>query len=282
MSSYHDSQTMYIQSATLLIRDLGRSIEFYQDFLGFQLMTDPSGKVSFSADGIHSLLNLIEYRAALPYDLTLGLYHIAYRVPHVSALSEVIYRLKEKRYPITGASDHGVSLAIYLDDPDGNGIEIYCDREHTLWPQDDGKMTMWTKPLDIVDVMRHLPSIPSLTMHVETIIGHMHFHVKNLKEASVFFCDILGFQPTLSDMKSALFISDRGYHHHLGLNTWNGQVPLPKEKQVGLKSYVLHIPSHQYPALLRRLAQHHIPLIVEGEMRYIVDILNQKIFFNVA
>jgi catechol 2,3-dioxygenase len=281
MSTYHDTQTMHIQSATLLIKDLKRSIEFYRDILGFELISSESGKATFGADRKHPLLYLIEHRAALPYDLTLGLYHIAYLVPSRSALAEVIHRLKHQRYPVTGASDHGVSEALYLDDPDGNGIEIYRDRETSEWPIEDGKMTMYTKPMDILDVMRHLPDQPSLSIHHDTIIGHMHFHVKDLKDAESFYCEVLGFQPVLNYMKSALFISDQGYHHHLGLNTWNGPAPLPKEKQVGLKSYELYVPKDQYPSLLRRLAQHHIPLIVEDESRYITDILNQKIFFNV-
>jgi catechol 2,3-dioxygenase len=272
---------MHIQSATLLIKDLKRSIEFYRDILGFQLIKSESGKATFGADQNHPLLYLIEHRAALPYDLTLGLYHIAYLVPSRRALAEVIFRLKHQRYPVTGASDHGVSEALYLDDPDGNGIEIYRDRDTHEWPIEDGKMTMYTKPMDILDVMRYLPDQPSLTIHQDTLIGHIHFHVKDLKEAETFFCEVLGFQPVLNYMKSALFISDQGYHHHLGLNTWNGPAPLPKEKQVGLKSYELYVPKDQYPSLLRRLAQHHIPLIVEDESRYIIDILNQKIFFNV-
>jgi catechol 2,3-dioxygenase len=281
MSTYHNAQTMHIQSATLLIKDLKRSIEFYADILGFHLISSESWKAVLGSNHSQPMLHLIEHRAALPYDITLGLYHIAYLVPSRSALAEVIFRLKNKRYPVTGASDHGVSEALYLDDPDGNGIEIYRDRDSSEWPIEEGKMTMFTKPMDILDVMRHLPEAPSRSIHPDTIIGHLHFHVKDLKEAETFYCNILGFQPVLNYMKSALFISDQGYHHHLGLNTWHGEAPLPKEKQVGLKSYTLYVPKDQYPTLLRRLAQYHIPLIVEGEMRYIIDLLNQKVFFNV-
>ncbi len=281
MSKFFDSGSMHFKSATLLIKDLKRSIEFYTDILGFKLISNESGKASFGTDSNIPLLHLVEHRAALPFDITLGLYHIAYLVPSRSALAEVIYRLKNKRYPVTGASDHGVSEALYLDDPDGNGIEIYRDRDQSEWPMEEGKMTMYTKAMDILDVMRHLPEQPLLQMHENTVIGHMHFHVKDLKEAETFYCDVLGFQPMLNYMKSALFISDQGYHHHLGLNTWNGPAPLPKEKQVGLKSYEIHIPKEQYPALLRRLTHHHIPLIVEGETKYIYDLLNQKIIFDV-
>jgi catechol 2,3-dioxygenase len=281
MSMYHDSKSMHIQSATLLIRDLKRSIEFYRDILGFRLIENASGKASFGASDHQVILQLIEHRAALPFDLTLGLYHIAYLVPSRTQLAEVIYRLKKNKYPVTGASDHGVSEALYLDDPDGNGIEIYCDRDASQWPMENGQMTMYTKRMDILDVMRHLPEEPSLTMHPDTQIGHLHFHVKDLKEAEVFYCEILGFKPILNFMKSALFISDQGYHHHVGLNTWNGPAPIPKEKQVGLKSYVLHVPKDQYPNLMRRLSHHHIPLIVDDDQRYIVDLLNQRIYFSV-
>jgi len=281
MYIFHNKNTMHFKSLTLLIQDMRRSLAFYVEILGLNILSQSSHEVVLTANGVDPLIALIEDRNALPINITQGLYHFALLLPSRGALALVIKQLRDKHYPISGASDHGVSEAIYLDDPDGNGIEIYRDLEESLWPIENGKMTMYTKALDVPAVMAELPK--NQIYHVDTnmILGHLHFHVANLKDAEHFFCKAIGFDPVLNYMKSALFISNQGYHHHLGLNIWNGDAPLNKIKQVGLKSYVLFVPKVDYPAFVRRLTEHRISLIIEGDQKYVTDILNQKIIIHV-
>ena len=281
MSIYHESTSMHFQEITLLIKNIKRSLEFYQEILGLQVIEQFQNRTVLSANRKDPLIILLEDRNAIPLGITLGLYHFALLLPDRGSLSHVIKQLIDKRYPITGASDHGVSEAIYLDDPDGNGIEIYHDRIESEWPLEHGKMTMFTKPMDIESVMKELPQTPYLNISEQTIMGHLHFHVANLKDAEEFYSKALGFQVVLNYMKSALFISDQGYHHHLGLNIWNGDVPLNGEKQVGLKSYVLVVPKENYPAFTRRLQDHRVTILVDEHYKYLLDPLGQRIIIRV-
>jgi len=281
MYKFHNESTMHFKSITLLIQDMRRSLAFYVDILGLHLLTQNQHEVVLTADGKNPLIQLIEDRNALPIEITQGLYHFALLLPNRGALALVIKQLRDKHYPVSGASNHGVSEAIYLDDPDGNGIEIYRDFEESIWPVENGKMTMFTKALDVASVMAELPKNQAYHVDPHMILGHLHFHVANLKDAENFYCKALGFDPVLNYMKSALFISNKGYHHHLGLNIWNGDAPLNKTKQVGLKSYVLFVPKNDYPLFVRRLTEHRVSLIIEGDQKYLNDILNQKIIIEV-
>jgi len=282
MYKFHNKDTMHFKSLTLLIQDMRRSLAFYVDILGLHLLTQNAHEVLLTADGINPLIQLIEDRNALPIDITQGLYHFALLLPNRGALALVIKQLRDKHYPISGASDHGVSEAIYLDDPDGNGIEIYRDLDESLWPTENGNMTMFTNALNVPAVMAELPKNQSYQVDSNMILGHLHFHVASLKDAENFYSKALGFDMVLTYMKSAIFISNKGYHHHLGLNIWNGDAPLNKVKQVGLKSYVLFVPKNDYPAFVRRLTDHRISLITDGDIKYIKDILNQRIILEVS
>jgi catechol 2,3-dioxygenase len=281
MSKFHTSTIMHFQEVTLLIKDMKRSIEFYTQILGLHIMDQSQRQVVLSANQKDPLIILIEDRNALPLGITVGLYHFALLLPNRSSLAHVIQQLMDQRYPITGASNHGVSEALYLDDPDGNGIEIYRDREESEWPLEHGKMTMFTRAMDVENIMKELPKSPYLHINERTIMGHLHFHVGHLKSAEDFYCKALGFQPVLYYMKSALFISDGGYHHHLGLNIWNGDAPLNSEKQVGLKSYALAIPKEKYPAFTRRLQDQRVAIMVDESYKYLIDPLGQRIIIRV-
>ncbi|MFH0767583.1 MAG: VOC family protein [Bacillota bacterium] len=279
MSKYHTKDTTHVKSITLLVRDFKRALEFYVDILGLSIIQKERHIVILSANQVDPLITLIEDRNALPLDITLGLYHYALLLPNRIELAKMIKQLTSKSYPISGASDHGVSEALYLDDPDGNGIEIYCDKDESEWPRENGELSMFTKGMDIGSVMSELSSEDIFEkISPQTLIGHLHFHVDNLDQARVFYVDVLGFNPMYTYLDSALFISSSGYHHHLGVNTWNGHAPLNKEKQVGLKSYVLNVPSRDYLTLIRNLSQHHLNVLTDGEQKYIIDILGQKIY----
>ncbi len=280
MFKFHQPDVMHIKSITLLVLDLKRSIEFYTDILGFSILEKTIKEVKLTVNHKDTLVTLIEDRAAIPYDETLGLYHVAFLLPSQKCLAETIRRLTEKRYPITGASDHGVSQAIYLDDPDGHGIEIYTDYDESLWPQDDSNLNMFTEPLNIHKIMSKLGDSSMDKLSEETIIGHLHFHVPTLEEGIKFFCDGLGFKVTLRYGPSAIFIADKDYHHHIGMNTWLNNAELTKEKQIGLKSYVLHVPKDQYFPFLKRLQNEHITLFTDGERSYLVDPMFQKVYID--
>jgi len=186
------------------------------------------------------LLELQEDRAAVPRpQRSAGLFHVAILVPSRAALGRSLRRLAERRWPISGASDHLVSEALYLDDPDGLGLEIYRDRPREQWQVRDGEVAMATDPLDLQGVHGEPGAeAPWAGLDAGTSIGHVHLHVPHLDTAEAFYCGRIGFTSTLRRYPGALFVAAGGYHHHLGLNVWAGiGAPPPPANAVGLRSF---------------------------------------------
>jgi catechol 2,3-dioxygenase len=172
-----------------------------------------------------------------------GLYHFAVLVPTRSDLARSLRRIAEQRYPIQGAADHLVSEAVYLADPDGNGIEIYRDRPREEWPRVAGNIQMATDPLDLYALLGEAEGAPGDgRLPAGTRIGHMHLQIADLAAAERFYVDVLGLDIVVR-MPSALFVSAGGYHHHLGLNTWQsrGGSPAPAGS-AGLRYFSIRVP----------------------------------------
>lgn len=236
----------HIGEVSLAVRDLDRSRAFYQELLGFE-ETDRTGRsCSLGPPGGRRLIELVETpQATARPRRSAGLYHFAILVPSRAALGRSLRRLAERRWPLTGASDHLVSEALYLEDPDGLGIEIYRDRPRAEWPMRNGQLAMATDPLDVQAVHDEPGAEASWTgLEAATVIGHVHLHVPHLDTAEALYRGRIGFEPTVRGYPGALFVAAGGYHHHLGLNTWTGiGAPPPPEHAVGLRSFTIESPS---------------------------------------
>ena len=232
----------HIGQVSLTVRDLDRSLSFYCDVLGFVESKREGGMALLSPDGGRVLIELHERTDAVAKPRrTAGLYHFAILVPSRAALGRSVRRLVDKRWRISGAADHLVSEALYLDDPDGLGIEIYRDRPRESWRVVHGEMAMATDPLDLQSVHDE-PGAEAAWRGLEagTIIGHVHLHVPHLDAAEALYCDRIGFEPVVRRYPGALFVAAGGYHHHLGLNTWAGVgAPAPPENAVGLRAFTI-------------------------------------------
>jgi catechol 2,3-dioxygenase len=246
----------HIGQVSLTVRDLDRSALFYSDVLGFR-ETRRDGRTAWlgagpstgsgpprasSRGGGPVLIELHENTSAVPKPRrSTGLYHFAILVPSRAALGRSLRRLSEKRSPLSGASDHLVSEALYLDDPDGLGIEIYRDRPRDEWPVRNGQLAMATDPLDLQGVFDEPGAeTPWDGLEPSTVIGHVHLHVPHLDTAERLYCGRIGFEPTVRGYPGALFVAAGGYHHHLGLNTWTGiGAPPPPESAVGLRAFTI-------------------------------------------
>jgi catechol 2,3-dioxygenase len=236
-----------IGTVRLTVSDLARSRAFYERAVGLQSTDLDDGTLALGIGDGRALLELRGDRSAHALNRrATGLYHVAILVPSRRDLALGLARLVEARWPLDGASDHLVSEALYLSDPDGNGIEIYRDRPRELWRRDGDGLEIATLPLDLRDVLGELSDSPGSQRLAPagTRIGHVHLQVSDLDEAEHFYSGLLGFDVVLRGYPGALFVSAGGYHHHIGLNTWHtaGASP-PRAGSIGLRSFDVELPS---------------------------------------
>ncbi len=236
----------------LRVADMSRALAFYQDVLGLRAgpasAAGENGQVlSLSAGGDPALIVLHAgpgARRKPPH--TTGLYHFAILLPGRPDLAQVLRRLDERSYPLAGASDHGVSEALYLSDPDGNGIEIYCDRPRDEWPRRGDEVHMGVEALDLDDLLHELRhgAVQWAGLPSGTVIGHVHLHVADLHEAELFYREGLGFGLMQRMGGGAIFVSAGDYHHHIGANIWAGAgAPPPPPDAVGLEQFTILLPN---------------------------------------
>ena len=239
----------HIASVHLRVGNLKRMLDFYTGLLGIQQVDNADSTVRLSPTGdSRVLIALTEEPHALPRPpRTSGLYHVAIRVPNRVELARVLQHLLSANYPLVGGADHLVSEALYLTDPEGNGLEIYCDRDRDLWPKYNDQISMSTEPLDfsgLVELARE-NATPWSQIHPQTDIGHIHLSVSDLAQSEAFYTGGIGFEVTLRSYPGALFLSAGGYHHHLGMNIWSSRrAPPPPKGSLGLISFEIIIP-HQ-------------------------------------
>jgi catechol 2,3-dioxygenase len=244
-----------IGTVHLTVADLERAITFYTGTIGFRVIQRTNQSAILGVSG-QSLLLLTELPGARPARGVTGLYHFAILLPSRRDLAMTLAHLLELRTPLQGASDHAVSEAIYLADPDGNGIEIYCDRPRAEWPRAGAQVRMTVDPFDADGVLGELTRAPAVWsgLPAGTVIGHIHLHVAHLAPARRFYCDVLGFALMQCFGGAAEFVAAGGYHHHIGYNVWAGVgAPPPDPDMVGLRWFTLRLPdSASVDALLRR------------------------------
>jgi catechol 2,3-dioxygenase len=225
----------------LTVSDLERSLEYYRQVVGLDVLDQGAGRASLGADSTE-LLGLVEQPGAQPSDGYTGLFHFALLVPDRPALARWLTHAVRDEVPLTGLSDHYVSEAIYLRDPDRHGIEIYADRPRELWEGRVGER-MTTEPLDVKDLLGEadgdFDGIPA-----GTTMGHVHLKVASIPQTVEFYRDLLGFDLVVERVPQAAFLSAGGYHHHLGANTWESAgAPPPPAASAALRHATVVLPS---------------------------------------
>jgi catechol 2,3-dioxygenase len=229
----------------LTVADLGTTRDFYERAIGLRTIDGSGGRIRLGVDD-RTLVELVSDPGATPRPrATTGLFHLAILVPDRAELAAALRRVAGNGWRFTGASDHLVSEALYLNDPEGNGIEIYRDRPRAQWREVDGELQMDTLPLDLQSLLAegNGSDAPDPEMAPGTRMGHVHLNVADLGEAERFYAGLLGLDVTVRGYPGALFVSAGGYHHHLGLNTWAGEgAPPPPPGSRGLRSYELLLP----------------------------------------
>lgn len=244
---------IYVSDVTINVMDINQSIAFYEKIIGFQLLEKTESEAVLTADGKTPLLTLTVPNNVLPKEeRTTGLYHFAILLPTKADLGDFLNHVLANNIQI-GAADHLVSEALYLNDPDGNGIEVYHDRPSSEWNWQGGEVAMATDPLDGNGLLAagkgKWTGLPN-----RTVIGHIHLHVDDLERAKDFYVNGLGFK-VATNLPGALFIASENYHHHIGLNVWNGAgAKTPLQNSVGLHMYRLMLPNEsERQTIIRRL-----------------------------
>jgi catechol 2,3-dioxygenase len=234
-----------IGSVRLQVADLSRSVEYYRDVLGLQVLSRSDHAAALGPrESARTLVELVERRRARPVPRGghLGLYHFAILLPDRPSLGRFVEHLARAGVA-AGSADHAVSEAIYLRDPDGLGIEVYADRPRQAWRRGaTGEIYMTTEPLNLHDVIAAGDGVAWSGMPGSTEMGHVHLHVGSLEEAEAFYHRALGFDKMVWSYPGALFLAAGGYHHHLGTNTWStGRSPEPGDAR--LLSWSLIVPA---------------------------------------
>jgi catechol 2,3-dioxygenase len=248
----------------LTVADLNRSRVFYERAIGLRPTELDDGALALGVPGGPALVELRGDSSAPRLNRRApGLFHLAILLPTRLDLAFAVARLVQAHWPLDGASDHLVSEALYLSDPDGNGIEIYRDRPRAEWRREGGQLQMATLPLDLDDVVGELQGASELQTEVPagTRMGHVHLQVSDLSEAEAFYHGVLGFDVMVRGYPGALFVSAGGYHHHIGLNTWHSAgTPPAAAGSVGLRSFTVELPDeHELGAVLARVDAAGIP-----------------------
>ena len=236
----------HIGAIALAVTDVVRVARFYTNNLGLKELSDTAAPWHTFGAGERSLVRLTAAAGAAFNPRLPGLFHMAILMPDRFELARTLYQLAESNYHLQGASDHGVSEALYLADPLGNGIEIYSDRPQREWPRDEqGNIDMVTKALNLDRLLFELKGKiePWKGIDPRTRIGHVHLQVNNIPAAEHFYTQVIGLELQQRYDNQASFLSAGGYHHHVGINTWNsrGAAPAP-EDAAGLRYFELLLP----------------------------------------
>ncbi len=240
-----------VDQVALKVSDLSRSTAFYEEVIGLRVRKRDNRSVYLSADGVNDLLVLRQLENSVdPPPGATGLFHSALLLPDRADLADFWMHLQNHRQWLKGASDHSVSEAIYLEDPDGIGIEIYSDREAVQVE------AMGTEGLDVEDLLQHATNVSWEGVPERTVMGHVHLKVSDLEESIEFYRDVIGLQLMMQQGESAAFMATGGYHHHMGLNTWESQGgSAPPEEATGIEYVLITVPDQDILELIINAAR---------------------------
>jgi catechol 2,3-dioxygenase len=231
----------------LRVADFPACLSFYCALLGLGVVRRLGNVVHLGASENGLPMLVLEERRGMrrSHPVAAGLYHAAILMPNRPALGGVVRRLIGQRYPLSGAADHGVSEAVYLSDPEGNGLELYADKPRERWKRNLDEIEMTTLPLDLDELVESASSAGdgvSARVPAGTRLGHIHLRVQDLGSSEWFYSDLVGFEVTTRAYGGALFLAAGDYHHHIGVNVWAGtHIRRAPEEGPGLAAYQITV-----------------------------------------
>lgn len=245
---YKIDKTTELGSVTLNVENLTNMRTYYEEVIGLDVLNQSDKRVELGTEENQKvLLTLVKEEVQGTPTKKAGLFHTAFLLPSRKDLGNVLYSYLSREIPIGGASDHGYSEALYLQDPEGNDIEIYADKPKEEWDiQPDGTIPGITIQMDANGVIESRDEGQIDKFPAGTVIGHVHLSVSNLEATHEFYVDVLGLDLKYNYGDQAKFLAAGEYHHHVGANTWAGEnVPKREETDLGLRSYSFVVPNDQ-------------------------------------
>jgi len=239
--TYDYNSKIYLAEAVLNVNDLARQTAFYTQVIGLEILSQTATEVVLGA-GNKPLVHLIETNREEEVKSSYGLYHMAILLPSREDLADVFKHIAELDYPFVGAADHGYSEALYLEDLEGNGIELYRDKPVAEWDiREDGRIVGVTEELSAQEIYEMGRKVEPFVIAKDTRMGHIHLSVKDSQLARTFYQDVLELVDKFT-IPSASWIASGDYHHHLAVNEWGGKNLAKREKgMIGLAYYVLEV-----------------------------------------
>ena len=239
--TYAFNSKIYLAEAVLNVKDLARQTAFYTQILGLEMLSQSEEEVLLGAGG-KPLVHLIQTVRTKAVKASYGLYHMAIRLPSREDLADVFKHMAELKVPFVGAADHGYSEALYLEDPEGNGIELYRDKPVEEWDiREDGRIIGVTEELSAQEIYEMGRKVEPFRIASATRMGHIHLSVRDSQVASAFYQAVLGLSDKFT-VPSASWIASGDYHHHLAVNEWGGKHLAKREAHLpGLAYYVVHV-----------------------------------------
>lgn len=264
---YRLPEESHLGAVRLQVSNLDRSVQWYQDVLGVKVLSKTAQGATLAAQNeSQSLLELREKKGIKPVPRSglLGLYHYAILLPDRLALGRFIGHLAELGMH-AGMSDHFVSEAVYISDPDGLGIEVYADRPRSQWKVEDRQLSMTTLPLNARALVEAAGNEAWTGLPAGTVIGHVHLFVGDIDRAAAFYHDLVGFDKVVWSYPGALFMSAGGYHHHLGTNVWAAQSPPASDDDAKLIEWEIVVPRATDVAAVEASVKQSAAVDREGE-----------------
>lgn len=238
---YAYNSEIYLAEAVLNVKDLARQTAYYTQIIGLEIRTQTETEVILGAGG-KDLVHLIQTNRKEAVQSSYGLYHMAILLPSREDLADVFKHIAELNYPFIGAADHGYSEALYLEDPEGNGIELYRDKPVADWDiREDGRIIGVTEELSAQEIYDMGRKVEPFVIAPDTRMGHIHLSVKDSQLATTFYQAVLDLSNKFT-IPSASWIASGDYHHHLAVNEWGGKALAKREKDMpGLAYYVVEV-----------------------------------------
>ena len=239
--TYDYNSKIYLAEAVLNVKDLARQTAFYSQIIGLEILSQTEKEVILGA-GNKPLVHLIETNREEVVKSSYGLYHMAIQLPSREDLADVFKHIAELDYPFVGAADHGYSEALYFEDLEGNGIELYRDKPVAEWDiREDGRIVGVTEELSAQEIYEMGRKVEPFVIAKDTRMGHIHLSVKDSQLSSAFYQEVLELADKFT-IPSACWIASGDYHHHLAVNKWGGKNLAKREEDMpGLAYYVLEV-----------------------------------------